>query len=255
MKQIERLSAGVLLCMAFAASSAWAEPGHEWGYSGDHGPAHWGAISKDFHTCESGRAESPINIETAKKAPADMPRLKINYQPLPIDISNTGHSVQFNAAPGTDSISLGGHAYQLVQFHFHAPGEERFAGKASVMDAHFVHRADDGKLLVLAVQFKLGAQANPVIQALLDRIPREKGTELVASGVTINPLDLLPGNPGYYTYSGSLTTPPCSEGVTWIEFKEPVTITPQQLHAMEAFYHGNQRPVQALNGRDIWEVE
>ncbi|MFM0249522.1 carbonic anhydrase [Paraburkholderia sediminicola] len=255
MNKIKRLSGGVFVCMAFAASSAWAEPGHEWGYSGERGPAHWGAISKDFHACESGRAESPINIESAKKAPADMPRLKINYQSLPIDITNTGHSVQFNAAPGTDSISLGDHPYQLVQFHFHAPGEERFAGKASAMDAHSVHRSEDGKLLVLAVQLKLGAQPNPVIQALLDRIPHEKGAELMAKGVTINPLDLLPKNTGYYTYSGSLTTPPCSEGVTWIEFKESVTITQQQLDAMEAFYHGNQRPAQALNGRDIWDVE
>jgi carbonic anhydrase len=255
MNKLKQLSGGVFVCLAFATFNASAEPAHEWGYSGEHGPAHWGEISKDFHACESGRAESPIDIGSAKKAPADMPRLKISYQPLPIDITNTGHSVQFNAAPGTDSISLGDVAYQLVQFHFHAPGEERFAGKASVMDAHFVHHADDGKLLVLAVQFKLGTKPNPVIQALLDRIPHEKGAEMMAKGVTINPLDLLPKNTGYYTYSGSLTTPPCSEGVTWIEFKEPITITQQQLHAMRGFYHGNQRPVQALNGRDIWEVD
>ncbi|HZZ02201.1 carbonic anhydrase family protein [Paraburkholderia sp.] len=255
MNGIKRLSCGVFLCAVFATSSAWAEPSHEWTYGGEHGPAHWGEISKEFHACESGRAESPIDIRSAKQAPADMPRLKVHYQPLPIDITNTGHSVQFNAAPGTDSLSLGDQSYQLVQFHFHAPGEERFAGKASVMDAHFVHRSDDGKLLVLAVQFKLGMQANPVIQALLDRIPHEKDAELMARGVTINPLELLPKSTGYYTYSGSLTTPPCSEGVTWIEFKEPVTITQHQLHAMEAFYHGNQRPVQALNGRDIWDVE
>jgi carbonic anhydrase len=183
-----------------------------------------------------------------------MPRLKINYQPVPIDVTNTGHSIQFNAAPGTDAITLGDHAYQLVQFHFHAPGEERFAGKESVMDVHLVHHADDDKLLVLAVQLKIGDQPNPVIQAMPDRIPREKGAEFKVKAVMVNPLDLLPEDTGYYTYRGSLTTPPCSEGVMWIEFKERVTIAQQQLDAMQHFYHGKQRPVQALNARDIWEV-
>ncbi len=123
------------------------------------------------------------------------------------------------------------------------------------MDVHLVHRSEDGKLLVLAVQFQIGDHPNPVIEAMLDRIPKEKGAEFKVDAVMINPIDLLPKNTGYYTYSGSLTTPPCSEGVTWVEFKKPVTITQQQLDAMQRFYHGNQRPVQALNGRDIWEVD
>ncbi|MFT4436730.1 carbonic anhydrase [Caballeronia sp. 15715] len=256
MTNIKRLSSGAFLFAAVVSLTASAETtGHGWTYDGEHGPAHWGAMSEALHACESGRAESPINIDGAKKAPADMPRLKFNYQPLPIDIINTGHAVQFNATPGTDSITLGDQAYQLVQFHFHSPGEERFAGKDSAMDAHLVHRSSDGKLLVLAVQFKIGAQPNPVIQAMLDRIPKEPGAEFKVDAVMVNPLELLPKQTGYYTYSGSLTTPPCSEGVTWIEFKESMTITQQQLDAMHRFYHGNQRPVQALNGREIWEVE
>jgi carbonic anhydrase len=256
MTKIKWKSGGAILISAFVSLAATAaETNHGWTYTGEHGPAHWGALSEAFHACEGGRAESPINIEGAKKAPADMPRLKINYAPLPIDIVNTGHAIQFNATPGTDSITLGDKAYQLVQFHFHSPGEERFAGKESVMDAHLVHSTADGKLLVLAVQFKLGAHANPVIQAMLDRVPSEKGAEMKVTAVTVNPLDLLPKNTGYYTYSGSLTTPPCTEGVTWIEFKEPVSITKQQLDAMQHFYRGNQRPVQALNGREIFEVD
>ena len=258
MNKNTRLSSGALLfaaCVSLTASASADTANHGWTYTGEHGPAHWGAMSEAFHACESGRAESPINSESAKKAPADMPRLKINYAPLPIDIVNTGHAVQFNATPGTDSISLGDQAYQLVQFHLHSPGEERFAGKENVMDAHLVHSSAGGKLLVLAVQFKLGDHPNPVIQAMLDRVPAEKGAEMKVSAVTVNPLDLLPKNTGYYTYSGSLTTPPCTEGVTWIEFKEPVSITKQQLDAMHYFYRGNQRPVQALNEREIFEVD
>jgi carbonic anhydrase len=256
MTKIKWKSSGAFLITAFISLAATAaETNHGWTYEGEHGPAHWGAMGEAFHACESGRAESPINIEATKKAPADMPRLKINYQPLPIDIVNTGHAVQFNATPGADSISLGDQAYQLVQFHFHSPGEERFAGKESVMDAHLVHRSEDGKLLVLAVQFQVGDHPNAVIGAMLDRIPKEQGAEFKINEVMVNLLDLLPKQKGYYTYSGSLTTPPCSEGVTWIEFKERVTINQQQLNAMQRFYHGNQRPVQALNGREILEVE
>jgi len=115
MTKITRLSSGAFLFAAFVSLTASAETtGHGWTYDGEHGPAHWGAMSEAFHACESGRAESPIDIEKAKKAPTDMPRLKINYQPLPIDIVNTGHAVQFNATPGTDSISLGDKSYQLV---------------------------------------------------------------------------------------------------------------------------------------------
>jgi len=163
MNKINRLSSGAFLLTAFVALTASAELDHDWTHNGEHGPEHWGEFSKDFHACEGGRAESPLNIEGAKKAPADVPRLKINYQPLSIDITNTGHSIQFNAAPGTDSITLGDPAYELVQFHFHAPGEERFAGKESVMDVHLVHHRDDDKLLVLAVQFRIGDQPNSVI--------------------------------------------------------------------------------------------
>lgn len=254
MKKTFHLSAVAFLMAVAVSTTASAEPAHDWSYSGPHGPAHWAEISKDFQACESGRAESPINIDHAKKAPDDMPRLQLHYAPLAIDITNTGHSVQFNASPGTDSVTLGNTAYQLVQFHFHSPGEERFVGKESVMDAHLVHRSEEGKLLVLAIQFKLGDQANPVIESMMNRIPSEKGAEMKVSGVSADLHDLIPKDLSYYTYAGSLTTPPCSEGVTWIEFKTPVTITKKQLDAMQRFYHGNQRPVQPLNEREIFEV-
>lgn len=176
MNKINRLSSGAFLLSAFVALTASAETtGHGWTYEGEHGPAHWGEISKDFHACENGRAESPIDIGKAKKAPADMPRLKVNYQRLPIDIINTGHAVQFNAMPGADSITFGDQAYQLVQFHFHSPGEERFAGKDSVMDAHLVHRSEDGKLLVLAVQFQVGDQPTSLSRRCWTASRRRRG--------------------------------------------------------------------------------
>ncbi|TKC82975.1 carbonic anhydrase family protein [Trinickia terrae] len=253
------------LALACAASGALADdathahaPGSasHWTYSGTSGPEHWAQISEAFHTCESGRAESPIDIRSTKKAPADTPRIQFSYEPVPVHLLNTGHAIQFAATPGKDSVTLGDTRYQLVQFHFHSPGEERFASRASPMDLHLVHADASGKLLVVAVQFVVGDTPNPVLGALLDDIPMNPGEEKTDNALLVNPLGLLPATKsGYYTYSGSLTTPPCSEGVTWIELKEPVTISRAQLEAMRGFYDHNQRPVQPLNGREILEVD
>jgi carbonic anhydrase len=227
-----------------------------WSYDGANGPAHWAQINQSFQTCESGRAESPIDIRSAKKAPDDTPRVQFSYEPIPVHLLNTGHAIQFAAQPGKDSVTLGDTRYQLVQFHFHSPGEERFAGRASPMDMHLVHSDENGKLLVVAVQFVVGDKPNAVLGALLDDIPEKAGEEKTDDALMINPAGLLPKTASsYYTYSGSLTTPPCSEGVTWIELKEPVTISRAQLEAMRKFYYHNQRPVQPLNGREILEVD
>jgi carbonic anhydrase len=226
-----------------------------WSYGGASGPAHWAKINQAFHTCESGRAESPIDIRSAKKASADTPRVQFAYELMPVDLLNTGHAIQFAAQPGKDSVTLGSTRYQLVQFHFHSPGEERFAGRASPMDMHLVHADANGKLLVVAVQFVKGAKPNAALDVLLKDIPAKAGAEKVDDARTLNPAMLLPKSSGYYTYSGSLTTPPCSEGVTWIELKKPVMVTQRQLTAMRRFYYHNQRPVQPLNGREILEVD
>jgi carbonic anhydrase len=251
-------------CLASAAHAGDAAHDHEhahggaphWTYDGANGPAHWAQINNAFQTCESGRAESPIDIRSAKKAPDGTPRIQFSYEPMPVHLLNTGHAIQFAAQPGKDSVTLGDTRYQLVQFHFHSPGEERFAGRASPMDMHLVHSDENGKLLVVAVQFVVGDKPNAVLGALLDDIPEKAGEEKTDDALMINPAGLLPKTASsYYTYSGSLTTPPCSEGVTWIELKEPVTISRAQLEAMRKFYYHNQRPVQPLNGREILEVD
>ncbi|WP_035052059.1 carbonic anhydrase [Andreprevotia chitinilytica] len=244
----------IALASGFAAATDAPHAAH-WTYSGEEGPAHWGAISKDFHTCEAGRAESPINIFKAKKAPDSFSRIQFHYAAMPLDLLNTGHAMQFVAEPGKDSVTLGDTSYQLVQFHFHSPGEERFAGKASPLDVHLVHADANGKMLVVAVQFKVGKQANPALQTLLAHMPAKVNEHTHIDDILVDPSGLLPEQRGYYTYSGSLTTPPCSEGVTWIELKQPVSISKAQLQAMRKFYYHNQRPVQPLNGREIIEVD
>jgi carbonic anhydrase len=241
------------LTVALLASGAFANETAHWTYDGETGPANWGKINKEFSQCESGRAESPIDVTSAKKAPTDMARVQFRYGPLPLHLLNTGHAMQFVAQPGKDMLTLGSDQYKLVQFHFHAPGEERFAGKTSPLDMHLVHANADGKLLVVAVQFVTGAP-NPVLDAILNQMPSKPGDEETVDAVQIDPSGLLPAKLDYYTYSGSLTTPPCSEGVTWIELKQPVTIAPRQLEALRKMYNHNQRPAQPLNGREILEV-
>lgn len=241
------------LTVALLSNGVWANDTAHWSYEGTAGPAHWGKLNKEFSECESGRAESPIDITSAIKAPVDTPRVQFQYGPLPLHLLNTGHAMQFVAQPGKDVVSLGQDQYKLVQFHFHSPGEERFSGKASPLDMHLVHADADGKLLVVAVQFVTG-EANPVLDAILNQMPAKPGDEKTVDAVQIDPSGLLPAKRDYYTYSGSLTTPPCSEGVTWVELKQPVTISPRQLEAMRKMYNHNQRPAQPLNGREILEV-
>ncbi len=197
------------LLLVSAASFAAAASTH-WTYEGTEGPASWGQLSQDFRLCEQRRAESPIDITSARKAPADTPRLAFNYGPLPVHLLNTGHAMQFVAAPDKDSVTLGDTSYKLQQFHFHSPGEERFAGKSSPLDMHLVHASAQGKLLVVAVQFELADESNPVLQTLEDLMPPEHGAEHVVDSIQIDPAALVPVHSGYYTYSGSLTTPPCS---------------------------------------------
>ncbi|MDR5758846.1 carbonic anhydrase family protein [Caballeronia sp. LZ035] len=254
--------AGACLISGLHAESASQMPASppgaapHWSYDGSKGPSHWAEIDKAFQACESGKSESPVNINTTTKAPPNTPRIQFFYEAMPVHLLNTGHAIQFGAQPSKDSVTLAGRRYQLIQFHFHSPGEERFAGRASPMDMHLVHADADGKLLVVAVQFIVGPRPNPVLGALLQDMPQHAGGETMDKAVMINPSGLLPEpTSGYYTYSGSLTTPPCSEGVTWIELKEPVRISAAQLKAMRRFYYHNQRPIQPLNGREVIEVD
>ena len=154
-----------------------------------------------------------------------------------------------NYAPGS-FLNWEGKRYELVQFHFHKPGEEKIDGKGHDMDAHLVHQGPNGKLIVLAIQLDAGKE-NRLIKALWDNLPKEKGKENVVEAVKINALDLLPDNKGYYLYAGSLTTPPCNEEVTWFVLKAPVQVSADQIARFAKLYPMNARPVQPLNDRDI----
>lgn len=231
------------------ATSATAQKHAHWSYEGATGPSHWGNLEADFGTCAQGRHQSPVNIRPGTALKAALPPLQFSYQPVPLRIVDNGHSVQVNYAPGS-FITVGGKRYDLLQFHFHRPSEEALDGKRRDMVAHLVHRDAQGQLAVVAVLLEAGA-ASPLLETLWDRVPAAKGSEHLDEGVRINAADLLPPDRGYYTFAGSLTTPPCSEGVTWFVLKTPAAVSTQQIARFAVRYPMNARPVQSLHGRVI----
>ena len=231
---------------AFAAGFAVAAEAPHFKYSGEHGPSHWGELDQAFATCKTGKAQSPIDIRGTAKAP--LPPIGFHYATGPAEVTNNGHSIQVNLAAG-GTIDLASGTYKVVQFHFHAPSEEKIDGHAYAMVAHLVHSDDAGKLAVVAVLFKEG-KANPTLAKVFAAMPAEEGGKAALEG-GVNPADLLPARHDYYAYVGSLTTPPCSEGVQWQVLKQPVEISKQQLAAFRKLYPMNARPVQPLNGRKV----
>jgi len=221
--------------------------GKHWAYGGHVGPGEWGTLDKAFATCKLGKVQSPIDIRGPKAA--DLPAIKFDYKPSPLRVIDNGHTIQVNYAPGS-SIEVGGTRYELVQFHFHKPSEESIDGKRRDMVAHFVHKDASGKLAVVAVLLQTGA-ANPVVAALWNNLPAHKESEVDVKGAQIDPADLLPRDRGYYTFEGSLTTPPCSEGVRWFVLKTPMTVAASELTAFARLYPMNARPTQPLNGRTV----
>ncbi len=226
-----------------------ADEEHHWSYQGATGPSHWAAMEHEYATCGVGKTQSPIDIEDSAAKKSDLPPIAFDYKPSPLKIIDNGHTIQVNYAPGS-SITVEGKQYELVQFHFHKPSEEKINGRSYDMVAHLVHKDQDGNLAVVAVLLKIGG-ANKLIQTLWDALPRKKDEEEVKS-VEVNAADLLPADKSaYYTFTGSLTTPPCSEGVTWFVLKSPMVISEQEVIRFGHLYSMNARPTQPLNGREI----
>ena len=232
----------VLWC-AICAGAQEAEP---WDYSKAHGPQHWREVSA---ICGNGQTQSPINIVNPKKT--QLPALSFSYHASPINVINNGHTIQNNYAPGSN-IVFEGKTYELQQFHFHHHSETAIRGKHTPLEAHLVHKDNNGNLLVVSVLLKQG-EANPAVGTIWTNIGSEKGKPNAPSGVSVDATQLLPKNRSYYTYSGSLTTPPCSENVTWVVMVNPMTVSKEQIEAFARLYPANARPVQPLDGRTVME--
>ncbi|HEV2671713.1 MAG TPA: carbonic anhydrase family protein [Gemmatimonadales bacterium] len=221
-----------------------------WGYEGTHGPEYWGTLDTAYKACVAGKQQSPIDIRHVKPAP--LPAITFSYQPSPLNVIDNGHTVQVTYAPGS-FITVGDQRYELLQFHFHHPAEEKVFGNSYPMVVHLVHKNAQGKLAVVAVLLKEGEE-NGLITRLWSNLPAEHGEEVAPQGVSVDANELLPAMRGYFTFAGSLTTPPCTEGVTWFVLKEPATVSRDQIATFAHKYPHNSRPVQLVNGRLIQET-
>jgi carbonic anhydrase len=247
MTTLNVVRAAMLACVFAIVPATSAQEKHEWDYGEEHGPRNWGELKPEFAACGAGKMQSPINIRNAQ--PAKLAPILFDYRPSPLRVIDNGHTIQVNYAPGS-SISVGGARYELQQFHFHKPSEEKVNGKRYPMVAHLVHKSAEGKLAVVAVLIEQGGE-NAVAKTLWANLPREKEKESAPDKVSINVGGLLPKSRAYYTFAGSLTTPPCSEGVTWFVLAQPSELSQAQLTRFNVIYAGNTRPEQPLNGRTV----
>jgi carbonic anhydrase len=243
------LPAVVFCAPLLAAFLLGQEQPRPWDYSEARGPNHWGELKPEFAPCKLGHHQSPIDIRNPRKA--DLPPLQFDYKPATLNIIDNGHTIEIDYGPGS-FITVGGSKYELKQFHFHRPSEETINGGTDAMEVHLVHADQKGKLAVVAVHIVAGKD-NPLIHELWNDFPKEKDKEERMNNVRIDAARLLPSDRGYYTFTGSLTTPPCTEDVTWFVLKHPVSVTSAEIEQFARLYRNDARPTQPLNDRVVLE--
>lgn len=233
--------------MLLFSSLAFSSDGAAWDYTGDTGPDNWAKLSPEYSSC-AGSNQSPINM--AGFVDAKLEPIVFTYDAGSSDILNNGHTVQVNTLPGS-TITVDGIAFELKQFHFHVPSENQIHGKSYPMEGHLVHADKNGNLAVVAVMVEEG-KANDALAKAWAQLP-EKGEKFALTS-DISPLEILPSDRDYYRFNGSLTTPPCSEGVRWLVMKQPITASKEQIDQfLQVIHHPNNRPVQAVNARSVLE--
>lgn len=235
------------------AHGGLAAKGHDphWSYEGEYGPEHWARVKPEFNVCAIGKRQSPVHIQESVTLQGPAEPLQFDYRPTGGSVVNNGHTIQVDLEPG-NTLSVRGSTYELLQFHFHHPSEERVNHRSFAMVAHLVHKNHEGQLAVVAVLIDPGA-ANGLIHKVWTHMPLDSGDRVRLPAGLIDLRELLPTDQRYYQFMGSLTTPPCTEGVLWNVLKTPVTVSREQLKLFAQIFPNNARPVQALNGRVVRE--
>jgi carbonic anhydrase len=224
-----------------------------WAYDGENGPQAWGKLKPEFNLCALGKRQSPINIEEGNTLMGPAEQVQFNYRPSNASVVNNGHTIQVDVQ-GDNSITVRGSNYKLLQFHFHSPSEEQVNYKRFAMVAHLVHKNDEGQLAVVAVLLEQGT-ANPLIDKVWTYMPLDANDRVRMPRDLLNMNELLPADQRYYQFMGSLTTPPCSEGVLWMVLKQPMQLSRAQFKLFTQLYPNNARPVQPLNARPVRDAQ
>ncbi|PAF46372.1 hypothetical protein BKH46_07845 [Helicobacter sp. 12S02634-8] len=235
-----------LLC-CLLASAALSEEFH-WSYEGKDSPEHWGKIAAEFSTCQTGHNQTPIDITHYIQAKYPK-KIAFHYDDGIESVINNGHTIQANFKEESGSyIELNGHQYRLLQFHFHSPSEFLIDSKQYPLEMHLVHQDADGYLLVVGIQFQAGKE-NKILAPIWEIMPQKDKTSSVKK-IDLN--KLMPNKPRFFEFGGSLTTPPCNEGVTWIMLQEPLEISKAQIEKFQKTMGGpTNRPLQPRNNRII----
>lgn len=252
------IAVGVLFTSAYVRAqeaehekyvSPWKTP---WDYKGARGPNHWSELDPAYAPCNVGKEQSPIEIRATQKADLPAPRFESKSGPLKYVINNR-YTIRVNYPRGNGNyLVAGGQRYELLQFHFHHPSEEPIAGRRYPMEAHLMYQTDDGKVAGVSVFIQAGRASN-LVEKLWEHMPNTEGQNAV-SGVEISPSDLLPQDThAYFMYMGSVSAPPCTEGVRWYVLKMPIELSKEQIAAFAKLYPNDARPVQPLNGRVVKE--
>ena len=240
---------GIFLTALLLSACNTSQSSSHWTYEGEEGPAHWGQLDPSYAVCGTGKNQSPVDV--ASPLEQDLTNISFHYQPSKLNILNNGHTVQVNYDTGS-YIELDHTRYDLRQFHYHAPSEHTINGKSFPAELHLVHQSAEGSLAVVGVLLN-EATENAAYQLYISNLPAEK-TDVRDVGVAINAMELLPAVHTTFRYSGSLTTPPCTENVNWLLMTTPVGLSEEQLRLLDSLFEGgNNRPVQPINARALLE--
>lgn len=227
---------------------AFADDIH-WTYQGVGNPEQWGKLKPDFALCEIGKNQTPINLVENEMIEAELSAIEFAYKNSAATVVNNGHTIQINYPQGS-SIKIEGKTFNLVQFHFHTPSENQINGKSFPLEVHLVHKNDKGELAVIGVMFDVG-NAHELLDSIWKKVSSKENEEIKLDQ-EINPMNLLPEEKNYFRFNGSLTTPPCSEGVRWFVMKKPLTASLEQIHQFKGWMkHDNARPLQPVNARPV----
>jgi carbonic anhydrase len=241
------ITSSFALAALLASGISAAAGAVQWSYSGNQGPEYWGKLAPEFSICSTGKNQSPIDLTGMVEG--ELPTLKVDYKVGGHEVINNGHTIQINYASG-NYMRVGDKSFALKQVHFHSPSDNTIKGRSYPLEVHFVHADKNGNLAVIAVMLEAG-KPNAELQKAWAKMPMEKGGK-AALKQAVYAGKLLPKNLGYYRYNGSLTTPPCSEGVSWFVMKNPDTTSKEQVDKfVRAMKHANNRPVQPVNARVI----
>jgi carbonic anhydrase len=233
-----------------AAAGAAGHGGEaHWSYEGETGPQAWGQMKPEFNLCAIGKRQSPIHIDERDTLQGPAEPLLFNYQPSDGSVVNNGHTIQVDVQ-GDNTLTVRGSVYKLLQFHFHTPSEERVNSRGFAMVAHLVHRNAEGQLAVVALLMDPGS-ANSLINKVWTYMPLDSGDRVRMPENLLDLNELLPKDQRYYQFMGSLTTPPCTEGVLWNVIKQPISVGRDQIRLFSQLFSNNARPIQAINGRPV----